>query len=113
VATIKYEGNEIRVAEDWRLGELIEAENAMGVDMETARGGAKMALVLYISIRRAKPELPADGLANIVRHMEITSVVADDDEAEELPLGEGTNGAAGETSETEELPTGGRLRSAS
>jgi hypothetical protein len=113
VATIKYEGNEIKVAEDWRLGELIEAENAMGVDMETARGGAKMALVLYISIRRAKPELPADGLANIVRHMEITSIAPDDDEEEAAPLGDGVNGSDATPSETEERPTGGRLRSAS
>lgn len=95
MAQIKYEGNTVEIAEDWRLGELIEAENALGVDMETARGGAKMALVIYISIRRVEPALPVDALANKVMRMDIAAL-AEDDEAEDAegkgPLDDGTKG---------------------
>ena len=112
MATIKYEDSVVQVAEDWRLGELIEAENALGVDMETAKSSAKMALVIYISLRRVRKELPIDALANIVRHMEITSLIGDDEETEAGPLEEGS-GSSGQASATGEQQTSGRLRSAS
>lgn len=118
MAQITYEGKTVDVAEDWRLGELIEAENALGIDMETARGGAKMALVLYISVRRAEPTLPIDALAGKVMRMEIASLADDDDEdggKGESPLDDDTAAEPQESAslETGGQPTTGHLRSAS
>ena len=80
--------------------------------METAKGGSKMALVLYISLRRTKPDLPADALANVVRHMDVSAIKsADEDEAD--PLEEDVAATSDMSSVTEGQQTGGRLRSAS
>lgn len=85
MATIRYEGNEVELAEDWRIGELIEAENTLGIDMESARGAARIALVVYISIRRVNAEMPAGILADQVLRMELSGLLEDEDE-EKAPL---------------------------
>lgn len=103
MATIKYEDREVELAEDWRIGELIEAENALGIDMDSAKGAARIALVVYISIRRENKEMPQGIMADQVLRMELTGLLPDD---EELPLG-GTGENGGASLETGEPPTTG------
>lgn len=103
MATLKYNDQEIELADDWRIGELIEAENSLGLDMNGAKGGAQMALVFYISIRRADKQIPNHVLADQVMRMELGSVAGDED----APLEEGgpTNGEASPET-VERLTTG-------
>src|SRR5262245_66316293 len=74
------EGREVELVENWRVGELIEAENAVGVDMWSATGAGRMALVIFISMRREDPNFPQAVLAGKVKMMEITSILPDEDE---------------------------------
>lgn len=86
MATIKWGDKETELVEDWRVGELIEAENALGIDMNEAKGAAQIALVVYISRRRVEPELPSGILADQVMRMELSALAADEEAAG--PLGE-------------------------
>jgi hypothetical protein len=106
VATLQYGDHEVAVAEDWRLGELIEAENALGVDMEKAKGGAKMAIIFFISIRRTDKQTPAHVLADQVMKMELTAISADEEESD--PLGDAGDDGNDRNSETDDRRTTGR-----
>ena len=111
MAYLEYQGQKLELAEDWRVGELIEAENALKLSMDEAKGGGKLALISYITIRRTDTTTPAGALADSVLQMEIASLINDDEEAEAGPPAEGVEG--GPDSETDEPQTFGPLRSAS
>ena len=107
MASIKWEGNEVELAEDWRLGEQEEAENALDIDLETARSSARMQLILYISIRRQKPEteLARFALADLVKSMDISAIAAAG-ESGPLDSGAGLNGSGTGSEDAEQLTTG-------
>lgn len=107
MAKLEYQGNMLDIAEDWRVGELIEAENALGIDMESAKGGAKMALIAYITIRRADKDTPAGVLADAVLSMEMTAFASEDEAGDAGPPAGTGDGANGRRSETAERPTSG------
>lgn len=116
MATFKYQGKEIPVAENWRVGEQVEAENSLSIDLETAKSAARMALVLYISIRRVDKQIPDGALADQVLRMELTDII-DQEEPEEDEPGppdeEPAEEEAGKDSETSEPQTSGVPHSAS
>ena len=101
MAKIQWEGNEIELVEDWRVGELIEAENALDINMNEAKGAAQIALVAYISLRRGNTEIPTGVLADQVLRMELTAIAADEEAAGPLEEGGATSG--------EEAPGEGRI----
>lgn len=109
MAKVEYQGKLVDVVEDWRVGELIEAENALNIDMDGAKGGARAALVVYISVRRVDARTPAGALADAVLKMELASVISDDKEADRSPPAEGVEDDP--DSETDEPQTVGPLRS--
>lgn len=126
MATLKWKDDdgsprECEVATDWRIGELVEAENALGFSMEGARAGVKMALVVFISRRRVEKERRADALADEVLRMDFTKILpvlaeAEEEERdrppEEGPGEETTPGEEAEEQESAAPLTTGRLRSA-
>lgn len=79
MATIKWEDNVVEIAENWRLGEQQEAEDALDIDLDGAKSSARMQILLYISIRRVRDEseLPRYKLADLVKDMDLTSILAD------------------------------------
>lgn len=113
MATLRYEGKEIPLADDWRLDEQIEAENALKLDMQEARSAARMALVFYISMRRVEPSTPAGVLADRAMSMQLSAIQGEDEDEEggqPAPLGDNPSGPP---SETDALPTTGPRRLAS
>jgi hypothetical protein len=116
MATLEYNGQQLQIAEDWRVGELIEAENALKIDMETARGGGKMALIAYITIRRHDADTKEGVIADAVLRMELSAISgeAEDDEGDAGPPdeeGDGEEAGNGHSSETAAQQTTGRPRS--
>lgn len=108
MAQLEYQGALIEIAEDWRVGELIEAENALDIDMEKARGGAKMALIAYITIRRVDKDIPKGVLADAVLSMELTDFASDDEAKDDAgPPDEAAADMNGRHSETAEPLTSG------
>lgn len=109
MATIKWDDNVVEIAENWRLGEQQEAEDALDIDLEGAKSAARMQLLLYISIRRVKDEseLPRYKLADLVKDMDLTSIL-DSAEGDASPPGEGAvlNGSAKDLDGAEQLTTG-------
>lgn len=83
MAKIEYNGAELELAEDWRIGEVIDAENALDLNMAEAKGGALMALMTYITIRRQDKQTPAGMIADRVMRMEVAKF---GEEEEEVPL---------------------------
>lgn len=93
MAQIKWDGDLIEMAENWRLGEQAEAEDALEIDFVESRSSGRMQVALYISIRRVKPEseLARWQLADAVKSMEISEIQQGD--ADPLPNGAGRNGS--------------------
>ena len=93
MATIRWEGNEVDLVEDWRVGELIEAENALGIDMETAKGAARSRS--SCSFRGGGwTSRSAHVLADQVMRMELAALGGDEDEDEAPdPLGDVAGGS--------------------
>lgn len=90
MAHIRYEDKQVELAEDWRIGELIEAENALSIDMDSAKGAARIALVVFISIRRTDKQTPTGVVADKVLRMNLSALAQDDDEeGEASPLDNG------------------------
>lgn len=110
MAMIKYNGKEVPVAEDWRLSELIEAENALDLDMETARASGKTALIIYISMRRVDRETGRDQLGREVMALDLSALNIDTDVETADPLDDAdgqTKDEQGNDWETAVLPIGG------
>lgn len=108
MAKLDYKGDLLEIAEDWRVGELIEAENALDIDMEKAKGAARMALIVYITIRRHDKQTPAGVLADAVLRMELSALVSDDEENDAGPPAEAAADVNGRRLETEDQQTSGR-----
>jgi hypothetical protein len=108
MATLEYNGQQLEIAEDWRVGELIEAENALKIDMETARGGGKMALIAYITIRRHDTTTAEGVIADAVLRMEL-SAISGDGEADARPPADAADDT-GHSSETDAPPITGPRR---
>jgi hypothetical protein len=119
VAHIEIEGTTVQLAEDWRIGELIRAENALDIDMDSAKTAARTALVVYISLAREEPWKSRRDLADYVMRMDITELAKDDEEDDALPpvfVPDGVPSVPPGLSVAEEKddpPTTGRLPSAS
>jgi hypothetical protein len=106
MSAIKFEGNEVELAEDWRVGELIRAENALDIDMEGAKAGARSALVLYISLARHEPwkTMQPGSLADLVMRMDVSGMekVDGDDAGPPAEVPAPASLGAGKDSETDD-----------
>ena len=124
MAHIELEGQKVELAEDWRIGELIRAENALDIDMDSAKTAARTALVVYISLARLEPWKSRRDLADYVMRMDITELATDDEDEDDdaLPPASGPDGGPREpnapsgpsdTEGNEDQPTTGALHSVS
>ena len=113
MAKLEYQGKLLDIAEDWRVGELIEAENALDIDMEKAKGGAKMALIAYITIRRVDKDTPSGVLADAVLRMDLTAFGSGESEEDDAGPPDGAAETNGRHSETDVQQTSGHQLSGS
>ena len=69
----RIDGRELESIENIRIGEACEAEKALGLDME-AGFTARIAVMLFVSMRRADPNKPAHLLADEVMRADLSTL---------------------------------------
>lgn len=97
---------ELDAPENLRVRELVEAEKALGFNMD-AGSGAQMAVLLFIAMRKREPDKPSALLADEVMNADISTV-------EEVEEGNPPVDTPAETTTGEDLEkpqTSGTLRS--
>jgi hypothetical protein len=99
---VKLDGREIEVASNIRIGELIEAEKALGFNMDETGSGGRMAISLFVALRREEKEKPIGMLADEVLRVDLSTF---EEVAEESPPAEG--GDERESADLVKLPTSG------
>lgn len=101
MARFRIDGVELEAPEHLRIGEVIEAEKALGFSMDSG-WGAQMAVTLFIAMRNKEPEKPATLIASEVLQADMSAL----EEVEESPPADAPKGA-----DPEAPPTSGALRS--
>lgn len=101
----KIDGRELE-ADSIRVGELCEAEKALGLNMADGSGAA-VAVQLYVAMRRQDKQKPIHVLADEVMRADLTSF---EEVEEESPPAEAADAAANGTTDSgpESQPTSGR-----
>lgn len=74
---ISVDGRELDV-DGIRVGELCEAEKALGVNMSDGSGAA-IAVTLFVGLRREDKQKPAGALADEVMRADVTTIAEADD----------------------------------
>jgi len=87
MAAIRMDGVEYPLpdAGDWTVGELSEAENALGVSFGDKSQGDSMAVSFYIAVRRVDKETMPVALADKVKNVKMSQFDVSEDE-EQAPL---------------------------
>ena len=89
----KIDGVEMEVAEDIRIRELVEAEKALGFSMDETGSAGKMAIAIFVAMRRHDADIGPGLLADKVMAVDLSKF----EEVEEAsPPAEGGNGTAPE-----------------
>lgn len=94
---LKIDGMEVQALEKLTIGEIVEAEKALNLNMNDGSGAA-LAVMLYPAIKGLHPEWTPDRVAREVMAADITKV----EETDEVPPVNGAGLAAPHDS-----PTGG------
>lgn len=76
----KVNGEVLPRAEHIRVREMCEAEQALGIDAEMTGMAGKMALSLYVALRRKDPEKSAGLIADEVLDVDMTAIEQIEDE---------------------------------
>jgi hypothetical protein len=103
------DGVEMEAASDIRIRELVEAESALGFSMDETGSGGKMAIALFVAMRRLDPEKAKGLIADTVMAVDLSKFEEVEEPSPPAPDPEdGVNGDAGLV----KLPTSGRQDSA-
>ena len=80
----KIDGVEQEIAENIRVGEMCEAEKSLGISAEEVGLAGKLALSLFVTLKRAEPEKPSAVIAKEVFDTDMSALeeVEDDPPAE-------------------------------
>jgi hypothetical protein len=108
----KLDGVEMEAASDIRVRELVEAESALGFSMDETGSGGKMAIALFVAMRRLDPEKAKGLIADTVMAVDLSKFEEVEEEEPSPPAPDpedGVNGDAGLV----KLQTSGRQPSAS
>lgn len=83
----RYNGLEVEAVpqEDWGLGELSEAEHALGVALDGSSAGDALAIAFYISVRRVDKEIHKALLGDAAKAIKMSDLL---DSEEPAPLDE-------------------------
>lgn len=99
MARFRIDGVELEAPEHLRIGEVIEAEKALGLSMDQGLG-AQMAVALFIAMRNKEPEKPATLIASEVLQADMSGL----EEVEESPPADAPKGADPEAPPTSGTP---------
>lgn len=81
MASWKINGEVLPAPEHIRVREMCEAEKALGISADETGMAGKMALSLYVSLRRKDPERSAGLIADDVLNVDMTAIEEVEDEA--------------------------------
>jgi hypothetical protein len=107
----KVNGRELEALESFRIGEACEAERALGIDLADTGLAGKMAVALFISMRRDDPERSVMQIADEVMGIDMAAFeeVEEESPPAETPAADEPTGE--EIPGHEHPPTTGALRS--
>jgi hypothetical protein len=97
----RIDGVEYVAVEDIRVRELVEAEGALGFSMDETGSGGKMAIGLFVAMRRHDTDIGAGLLADKVMGIDLSKY---EEVEEDSPPAEGSNGMDPEKQLTSGLP---------
>lgn len=100
----KIDGRELEAPETLRIGDVCEAEKLLGVSMEGGFG-PKMAVMLFIAMRKDNPKKPPVLVADEVMRADIATMEDVEEAEEESPPAEAA-GAADENGHANPLISG-------
>ena len=73
-------------SDTWTIGELSEAEHAFGRSFGDESQGDSMAIAFFIAVRRIDKEIPTVVLADAIRALPISALLASAEDADDVPL---------------------------
>jgi len=83
----KVNGKELELSDSIRVGEMCEAEKALGLSLEEVGAAGKTAIMLFIAMRRDAPGQPVSVLASEVMNIDLGAMEVEDDPPAEAPEG--------------------------
>lgn len=87
---LNFGGEEYQIpnSDDWTVGELADAERAIGRSFGSGSNGDDMSISFFIAIRRKDKEIDAVQLADACRQVKMSDFDTSDDEDDVSPLDE-------------------------
>lgn len=99
MARFRIDGVELEAPEHLRVGEVIEAEKALGLSMDQS-WGAQMAVALFVAMRTREPEKPATLIASEVLQVDMSGLEEVEEESPPVDAPKGADPEAQQTSGT-------------
>lgn len=86
MARIRFQGKEYELpdSETWTIAELSAAEHALGVSFGEQSQADSMGIAFYIAVRRVEKDMPPVVLADAIRQIPMSDLIAEDTPADPL-----------------------------